>query len=67
MSLDNPHVTYLCQRCGNCCRWPGDVIVTGTPGGVGARRDPPVFMKPGDVVEVEVDRIGCLRNSIARD
>jgi 2-keto-4-pentenoate hydratase/2-oxohepta-3-ene-1,7-dioic acid hydratase in catechol pathway len=45
----------------------GDVIVTGTPGGVGARRNPPVFMKAGDVVEVEVDRIGCLRNVIARD
>ena len=29
MSLDKPDVTYLCQRCGNCCRWPGDVIVTG--------------------------------------
>ena len=28
MSLDSPEVTYLCQRCGNCCRWPGDVIVT---------------------------------------
>lgn len=28
MSLDKPKVTYLCQRCGNCCRWPGDVIVT---------------------------------------
>lgn len=28
MSLDKPEVTYLCQRCGNCCRWPGDVIVT---------------------------------------
>jgi len=45
----------------------GDVIVTGTPGGVGARRNPPIFMKPGDVVEVEVDRIGCLRNTIALD
>jgi 2-keto-4-pentenoate hydratase/2-oxohepta-3-ene-1,7-dioic acid hydratase in catechol pathway len=43
----------------------GDVIVTGTPGGVGARRDPPVWMKPGDTVEVEVSRIGVLRNSIA--
>ena len=43
----------------------GDVIVTGTPGGVGARRTPPVFMKPGDVVEVEVDRIGTLRNVVA--
>lgn len=28
MSLDKPATTYLCQRCGNCCRWPGDVIVT---------------------------------------
>jgi 2-keto-4-pentenoate hydratase/2-oxohepta-3-ene-1,7-dioic acid hydratase in catechol pathway len=45
----------------------GDVIVTGTPGGVGARRTPPVFMKPGDVVEVEVDRIGTLRNTITVD
>ena len=43
----------------------GDVIVTGTPGGVGARRTPPVWMKPGDVVEIEVDRIGVLRNTIA--
>lgn len=46
---------------------PGDVIVTGTPGGVGARRTPPVWMKPGDVVEIEVDRIGVLRNTIADD
>jgi 2-keto-4-pentenoate hydratase/2-oxohepta-3-ene-1,7-dioic acid hydratase in catechol pathway len=44
---------------------PGDVIVTGTPGGVGARRTPPVWMKPGDVVEIEVDRIGVLRNPVA--
>jgi 2-keto-4-pentenoate hydratase/2-oxohepta-3-ene-1,7-dioic acid hydratase in catechol pathway len=44
---------------------PGDVIVTGTPGGVGARRTPPLWMKPGDVVEVEIDRIGLLRNGIA--
>ena len=44
---------------------PGDVLVTGTPGGVGARRKPPVWMKPGDVVEVEVDRIGVLRNPVA--
>lgn len=46
---------------------PGDVIVTGTPGGVGARRDPPVFMKPGDTVEIEVDRVGVLSNGIADD
>lgn len=43
----------------------GDVIVTGTPGGVGAKRDPQVFMEPGDVVEVEIDGIGILRNPIA--
>jgi 2-keto-4-pentenoate hydratase/2-oxohepta-3-ene-1,7-dioic acid hydratase in catechol pathway len=45
----------------------GDVIVTGTPGGVGARRSPPVWMKPGDVCEIEIDRIGVLRNPIAAD
>jgi 2-keto-4-pentenoate hydratase/2-oxohepta-3-ene-1,7-dioic acid hydratase in catechol pathway len=45
----------------------GDVIVTGTPGGVGARRNPPVWMKPGDVCEVEVDRIGVLRNPIVAE
>ena len=43
---------------------PGDVIVTGTPGGIGAKRNPPLWMKAGDVVEVEVDRIGVLRNPI---
>ena len=46
---------------------PGDVIVTGTPGGVGAKRDPQVFMKPGDRVEVEIDGIGVLVNSIAQE
>jgi len=44
---------------------PGDVLVTGTPGGVGARRNPPVWMKPGDKVEIEVDKVGILENSIA--
>ncbi len=44
---------------------PGDVLVTGTPGGVGARRNPPVWMKPGDKVEVEIDKVGILENSIA--
>ena len=43
---------------------PGDVIVTGTPGGVGAARNPPLFMKVGDVIEVEVKPIGILRNRI---
>lgn len=43
---------------------PGDVIVTGTPAGVGAKRQPPVFLKEGDEVEVEVTRLGILRNSV---
>lgn len=46
---------------------PGDVIVTGTPGGVGSRRDPQVFMKDGDLVEVEVDAIGVLRNRVEQE
>jgi len=46
---------------------PGDVIVTGTPGGVGARRQPPVWMKPGDVVEIEIDKVGVLRNPIVAE
>ena len=43
---------------------PGDVIVTGTPGGVGAKRTPPLWMKPGDTVEVEISGIGILRNPV---
>lgn len=46
---------------------PGDVIVTGTPGGVGLRRNPQVWMKPGDVVEVEVEGVGILQNPITRE
>jgi 2-keto-4-pentenoate hydratase/2-oxohepta-3-ene-1,7-dioic acid hydratase in catechol pathway len=44
---------------------PGDVIVTGTPTGAGARFDPPRYLKPGDVVEIEADGIGVLRNPVA--
>ena len=43
---------------------PGDVIVTGTPAGVGWSRKPPRFMKAGDVCEVEIESIGVLRNPI---
>jgi 2-keto-4-pentenoate hydratase/2-oxohepta-3-ene-1,7-dioic acid hydratase in catechol pathway len=42
----------------------GDVIVTGTPGGVGMKRTPPLWMKPADIVEVEIDRVGLLRNPV---
>jgi 2-keto-4-pentenoate hydratase/2-oxohepta-3-ene-1,7-dioic acid hydratase in catechol pathway len=44
---------------------PGDVIATGTPAGVGAFRKPPVWLKPGDRVRVEISRVGVLENAIA--
>lgn len=47
-----------------CMLEPGDVILTGTPTGSGARLDPPVFLKPGDVVEVEAAGLGRLRNAV---
>lgn len=46
---------------------PGDAISTGTPAGVGHRRNPQLFMKPGDVLEVEVSGIGVLRNSVVAE
>ena len=44
---------------------PGDIIITGTPTGAGARFDPPKYLVPGDVVEVESPGIGILRNTVA--
>ena len=46
---------------------PGDVIITGTPGGVGAARQPPVYMQPGDIFDVEIEGIGVLSNPIQDD
>ena len=46
---------------------PGDVIATGTPGGVGDKREPPLYMTNGDVVEVEISRIGLLRNVVKNE
>ena len=46
---------------------PGDVLVTGTPAGVGSKRVPPLWMKPGDIVEVDISGVGCLRNTIAAE
>jgi 2-keto-4-pentenoate hydratase/2-oxohepta-3-ene-1,7-dioic acid hydratase in catechol pathway len=63
MIFDIPHQIEYCSSFTRL--EPGDVIVTGTPGGVGSRRTPPLWMKPGDVVEVEIDRIGLLRNGVA--
>ena len=45
----------------------GDVIVTGTPGGVGYARTPPVWMKAGDTIEIEIEKIGVLRNPIVAE
>lgn len=52
---------------GICRLEPGDVISTGTPGGVGHRRDPQIFMKAGDVLEVEVTPLGILRNQVVAE
>jgi 2-keto-4-pentenoate hydratase/2-oxohepta-3-ene-1,7-dioic acid hydratase in catechol pathway len=49
---------------GVCTLAPGDVIFTGTPPGVGVVRKPPVFLQPGDTVEVEIERVGVLRNRV---
>src|ERR1700744_2514760 len=43
---------------------PGDIIATGTPGGIGGAQKPPLFLKDGDIVEVEIERLGCLRNPV---
>ena len=43
---------------------PGDIIATGTPSGVGFKRTPPLFLRDGDVVEVEIEGIGQLRNPV---
>ncbi len=73
--MQNESVGELCfdvpQLVEYCSMWaqlePGDVIVTGTPGGVGAGRKPPVWMRPGDTVEVEISGIGTLRNPVVAD
>jgi 2-keto-4-pentenoate hydratase/2-oxohepta-3-ene-1,7-dioic acid hydratase in catechol pathway len=58
-------IPYLISYCSQFTRLePGDVIVTGTPGGVGFKRKPPFYLKPGDVVEVEIDNVGLLRNGV---
>jgi 2-keto-4-pentenoate hydratase/2-oxohepta-3-ene-1,7-dioic acid hydratase in catechol pathway len=43
---------------------PGDIIATGTPEGVGVFRNPPIFLKPGDIVEIEIEKLGILRNPV---
>jgi 2-keto-4-pentenoate hydratase/2-oxohepta-3-ene-1,7-dioic acid hydratase in catechol pathway len=60
--FDVPELLSFCSW--NCTLQPGDVILTGTPPGVGAFRDPPIYLRHGDTVEVEIDGIGLLRNSV---
>ncbi len=63
MIFDVPRIIEYCSAFTPLS--PGDVIATGTPGGVGAKRKPPLWLKPGDMVEVEITGIGVLRNGIA--
>ena len=71
-TVQDESVAELCfdipQLIEYCSTWttlePGDVIATGTPGGVGAGRTPPLWMTPGDTVEVDIAGIGVLRNTI---
>lgn len=58
-------ISYLVSYLSTFCSLePGDVILTGTPSGAGARLDPPRYLIPGDVVEVEISRVGVLRNEV---
>lgn len=52
---------------GSTCLLPGTIILTGTPHGVGAARNPPVFLKPGDTVSIEIERIGTLTNPVVEE
>jgi len=62
MIFDVPQLLSFCSW--NFTLEPGDVILTGTPTGVGAFRQPPIYLQHGDVVEVEIDGIGTLRNPV---
>ena len=58
-------IMYIIEYLSTFCELkPGDIIATGTPNGAGARFDPPIFLTPGDIVEVEVAGVGVLRNGV---
>ena len=60
-------VKYLVEFLSNLMTLePGDIVLTGTPGGVGVARDPQVFLKDGDIVKIEIDQIGTLENKVSR-
>lgn len=62
LCFDVPHIVEYCSRF--CQLEPGDIISTGTPGGVGFARTPPRWLTPGDTIEVEISGIGVLRNGV---
>ena len=62
LCFDVPHIVEYCSRF--CQLEPGDIISTGTPGGVGFARTPPRWLTPGDTIEVEISGIGILRNGV---
>lgn len=63
LAFDIPHlISYVSQA----LDWnPGDILATGTPSGIGFKRNPPIFLKPGDVFEVVISQIGTLSNPVA--
>ena len=65
MIFDVP--TLISFVSGGATLWPGAVILTGTPHGIGAARKPPIFLKPGDSVTIEIDRIGALTNPVVEE
>ncbi|MDZ3992656.1 fumarylacetoacetate hydrolase family protein [Pseudomonas sp. Teo4] len=62
LAFDIPHlISYVSQA----LDWnPGDILATGTPSGIGFKRNPPIFLKPGDIFEVTISQIGTLRNPV---
>lgn len=62
MIFDMPKIIEYCSIFTHL--QPGDVIASGTPGGVGAKRKPQLWLKAGDTVEVEIDRLGILHNRV---
>ena len=63
--FDIPRIISYCSSFN--CLSTGDVIVTGTPGGVGDRRDPPLYLKSGDKIEVEISEVGILKNFVMNE
>src|SRR5678815_1906748 len=65
MIFDVPTLVHVCSEAMTLL--PGDIIISGTPAGVGFARKPPLWMKAGDVCEVAVEGIGVLRNSVVEE